>query len=311
MLKRKALKKILVTSLSLIIVLALYLIPNVDEKIVDNNFIPITYEIDKQYIYLLNKDDLLVRTSMVVEQNTELEQLKDILSNLIIFNNSLIPYGLSGLIPKNTEILSLKVIDNIVEINFSSEFLKIKTENIIQVIEAVIFTIFDNTSYEKVKILVNNEVLMNKVSIKLPAVFTKDFGINKRYDIRNRENINKYVVYYIDKTGDDFYYVPITKYVNSTDDKIKIIIEDLSSSYIYEPNLVSYLNQKTELINYEINEDTMILNFNNSIFMYDDIILEEVIYTISYSVFDNYDVDAIVFRVEDEDFSKKVLKYIE
>ena len=94
-------------------------------------------------------------------------------------------------------------------------------------------------------------------------------------------------------------------------EKISIVIDDLSSSYIYEPNLVSYLNQKTELINYEIDMDTMILNFNTSIFMNDKEILEEVVYSISYSVFDNYDVTEVVFKVDNEEILKKTTKDIE
>ena len=95
------------------------------------------------------------------------------------------------------------------------------------------------------------------------------------------------------------------------EEEISIIIEDLSSNYIYEPNLVSYLNQNTELINYELDSDTMLLNFNTSIFMDDKEILEEVVYSISYSVFDNYDVEEVVFRVNNEEILKKTLKDIE
>ena len=88
--------------------------------------------------------------------------------------------------------------------------------------------------------------------------------------------------------------------MNNPEDKIKIIIESLSSSYIYEPNLVSYLNNKTELINYEINDDIMMLNFNNSIFIGDGNILEEVVYTISNSVFDSYDINRVIFNVDNK-----------
>lgn len=44
----------------------------------------------------------------------------------------------------------------------------------------------------------------------------------------------------------------------------------------------------------------MTLNFNNSIFISDGNVLEEVVYTISNSVFDNYDIDKIIFNVENK-----------
>ena len=58
------------------------------------------------------------------------------------------------------------------------------------------------------------------------------------------------------------------------------------------------MNNGTELINYEIKDDMMQLNFNNSIFMSDGNILEEVIYTIGNSIFDSYDVNKVIFNVE-------------
>ena len=57
----------------------------------------------------------------------------------------------------------------------------------------------------------------------------------------------------------------------------------------------------------------MRLEFNN--YLIDDIaemnILEEVKYTISFSIMDNYDVDEIVFSVDDKEISKTVSKNLE
>ena len=122
--------------------------------------------------------------------------------------------------------------------------------------------------------------------------------------------IDSYTVYYVSKNNDSTYYVPITKYVNKqNDDKIKIIVEELASAPIYETNLISYINGNTKLINYEITDNDIIkLNFNN--YILDDIkdnkILEEVIYTISLSIEDNYkDIKEVDFLVDNEEIYKK------
>lgn len=44
----------------------------------------------------------------------------------------------------------------------------------------------------------------------------------------------------------------------------------------------------------------MFLNFNKYLFDDNDKLLEEVLYTISYSVFDNYDVNVISFEVDNK-----------
>ena len=87
------------------------------------------------------------------------------------------------------------------------------------------------------------------------------------------------------------------KYVNDDRDKILVIIDELTSSYIYEDNLMSFLNNKVKLLEHSIENDVFFLNFNEYLFDSNDIVLEEVLYCISYSVFDNYDVSMVMFQV--------------
>ena len=76
---------------------------------------------------------------------------------------------------------------------------------------------------------------------------------------------------------------------------------------------MSFLNYNTKLIDYKIEDNKLFLNFNNCI--YDDLnsknILEEVIYSISLSVRDNYNVEEVVFSVDGNEITKSVIKNIE
>ena len=76
---------------------------------------------------------------------------------------------------------------------------------------------------------------------------------------------------------------------------------------------MSFLNYNTKLLNYELKEDVLTLDFNN--FLFDDEagknILEEVIYSISLSIRDNYDVNEVVFTVDGKEITKSVIKNIE
>ena len=96
------------------------------------------------------------------------------------------------------------------------------------------------------------------------------------------------------------YYVPVTKYVNDDREKVNIIVEELATSYIYESNLMSFLNSNVSLLGYEEKNDIMFLNFNDYLFDGNDKVLEEVLYSIAYSVFDNYDVSMVSFLVNGE-----------
>lgn len=315
MLKRKALKKIMITTLTVCLLLAIYLMPGVEKSsnLIDNAEIKYSSNIEKVNIYLLNNADLLVKTSTVVDKDKELsDKIRSILNNLIDTSNELLPNGLNGIIPKKTKILDTSHVEGIITVNFSKEILGINEHKVEKMLEAITFSLLEIDDVKGVIIQVDG-ININKeiTSRSLPDVFTKAYGINKKYDINKRRDIQKVVIYYLDEIGDEKYFVPITKYVDDNREKISIVIDDLSSSYIYEPNLVSYLNQNTELINYELDSDTMILNFNTSIFMNDKEILEEVVYSISYSVFDNYDVEEVIFQVNHEEITKKNLKDIE
>ena len=65
-----------------------------------------------------------------------------------------------------------------------------------------------------------------------------------------------------------------------------------------EENLISFLNSKARLLEYSIENDVLFLNFNEYLFDSNDKILEEVMYTISYSIFDNYDVNQVLLQVD-------------
>ena len=64
---------------------------------------------------------------------------------------------------------------------------------------------------------------------------------------------------------------------------------------------MSFLNSNVKLIDYQIENDIFFLNFDDYLFDSNDKILEEVMYTISYSIFDNYDVNMVMFLVNGEE----------
>ena len=125
-------------------------------------------------------------------------------------------------------------------------------------------------------------------------------------------DITKTTIYYIGENNDNYYYIPVTKIDNSGKDKIKVIIDELSSGPTYQGNLMSFMNLNTKLVDYEIKDRSMYLVFND--YILDNIsknVMEEVIYTICLSVGDNYDVDEVIFMVGDAEITKSVIKTLE
>ena len=176
--------------------------------------------------------------------------------------------------------------NNLVTVDFSRELLKVSSDMEKPMVTAIVYSIMELGNYEGVSILVDGKVLD-----KYPNSLEENFSIT------SYNNINKVVIYYLENIDNNLYYVPVTKYVNDERDKIKIIVEELASSYIYESNLMSFLNSNVRLLDYKEDNDIMYLNFNDYLFDGNDKILEEVLYSLAYSVFDNYNVSMVSFMV--------------
>ncbi len=304
MLKSRAIRKIFITTLSLFIFLFVYSLPVLDDSYVlkTNLEIESTTGLATDNIYLLNDDGYLVKSRILLEENKLEDKIKKVLNQLIIQDENHFPKGLFPYIPKDTKVLNVLCGEGKVTIDFSSEFLSMEVYKEKQIISGIVFSILDLDDVEEVIILVEGQVLREYPNTKesLSSPLNKNIGINEEYELTSREDISKVVVYYLSRINNEMYYVPVTKYLNDSRDKIKIIIDELSTSYIYEPNLMSFLHSKVELLDYYEQENVLFLNFNQFLFDSDDKVLEEVLYSISYSVFDNYDVSMVMFEVNNE-----------
>jgi len=310
MLKKKAIKKIFITTFVLFILLTIYLIPEKNQK---NSDIEYQYNSMKDVeIYLMNDNNQLTKVEMKIKDASIEELVNSIISKLTISNDSTIPTGLKQIIPKNILLKDLYIDEGIVYLNFSKELLKLKKESIDKIVESISYSLLNLKEITGISIYVEEKNINEIYNRVYPNIITKDYGINKRVELKKLNDLNKVVIYYIDNINEKNYYVPITKYLNDEREKIKIIIDELSSNYIYESNLITLLDKNIELVDYQINNDLMILNFNNSIFLNEKNIVEEVVYTISYSVFDSYnDIETIIFKVNNQEITKKFKKDIE
>ena len=306
MIRKKALRKIFITTMSLFIIMTIYLIPLTEKTLETNLEFEYITNLANSSIYLLDENNYLVKTKVLLDEELLEDNIKNIISNLTVSSNSKFPDKLNAIIPKNTKLNNITIEEDIVTLDFSKELLNIDKELSTKIIESIVYSITELDSITKVNIMVDSTPLETypNSNKKIVMPLTRDIGINNEYTYNTLDNITKVVIYYGEDINNDIYYVPVTKYLNNNDnkDKIDIIVEELTTSYIYEDNLRSILNENVELIDKEIiDEDLLILNFNSALFDNNSTIKEEVLYTLSYSVFSNYDVNTISFKVDNKD----------
>ncbi len=320
MLKNMTIKRISLASILLFICALFLLFPstekekglNIKEDIeyVDNN-------VKTHEIYLVNKDNYVARTNVIVNEEETIKKVKTMLEYLIMGGKkeSNIPNGFRGIIPSGTEVLSVDIKDGLLKINFSKELLEIDEALEEKMIEAIVYSLTSIDEVKEILIYVEGNLLrvLPKTKTNLPTTLTKNIGINKVYNLTDTKNITATTIYYIDKNSDGYYYIPVTKIDNNQNEKIKVIIDELSSGPSYQGNLMSFLNLNTKLLNYNIKNKIMELTFNDYIF--DNLekkkLMEEVLYTICLSIRDNYDVDEVVFMANGEEILKSVIKTLD
>ena len=287
MLKRKALRKIFITTLSMLIILTIYTIPTTQKPNVlrTNLEIEDITNLSTDKIYLLNKDNYLVKTDVFIDSNKKIEKIIEYLT----INNNKIPSNLNGYIPKNTKLLNYNIESNSLLLNFSKEFKNSSIEEMM--ITGIVYSLLELPDIKEVSIQVENNFYKNYTNLN------KDIGINKNIMYTNRKDINKVVTYYLDK--EDTYYVPVTNYLNDNREKIEIIIDSLKET---KKGLISYISDNTKLLNYQEDNNLLILNFSKELKNKNTNSEEKILNTISYSVFDNYDVNMVLFQIEGETY---------
>lgn len=321
MLREKSLRKILVSTAALFALLLIYLIPKNDETTLNNVRQNLEYVVNNNVItneiFLLNNHNLLAKTKVVVD-NKNVEKLAKELIEILIeggVGENKIPSGFKSILPADTKIVSTKYENNLLKINFSKELLNINKDYEEKMIEAIVYTLTSIEGIDHIILYVDNVVLskLPQTGKILPSTLNRNFGINKQYELETLNDITSVTIYYIDSYNDNYYYVPVTKYLNDDREKIRIVIDELTSSPIYNTNLMSFLNSNTKLLEVEQTVDALDLTFNSYIFnnLEEKKILEEVIYTICLSIKDNYDVKEVIINVDDEQIYKSVLKTIE
>lgn len=318
MLRKMMYRKIVVVSSILIVMLMLYLIPANNDKVNVNEKLEYVYPNDMEVVYLLDDYNNLSRVNMSVFGDCVLDKAKNLLDILSVAGKrqDIIPNGFRSLIPKGCKVLNVSLNEGILTIDFSKEFYNIDKEMEEKLIETLAYTLTSIDGIDKVKIKVGSQDLLELPNSKkkIPEYLDKSYGINKEYELTSLLDVDSYTVYYVLNYNDDVYYTPVTKYINnSNQDKVKVIIDELATSITYQSNLMSYLDSNVKLLDYEIGEDSVKLNFNEMILsdITNNVILEEVMYTIGLSICDELSVDKVIFEVGNKEISTFSLKTLD
>ncbi len=290
MTKNQIIRKVFKTAFVMFFLLTMYTLLNINQEY--SNILRTNLEIEDitnlntDKVYLLDSNGYLVKVDVFLDSKTQEEKIKKILEYLTI-NKDQKPNNLKGYLKENIKLLDYTIENKNIKLNFSKEFLSLKEEKL--VITGITYSLLELNDIESISFLVENKPLEKYTNI------TKEIGINNEYFITNTKNINKIVLYYIDNSNN--YYVPITKYLNDKREKVEIIIDELKNT---KKNLISFINDSVKLLNYREESNVLYLNFSDELVDKNKEVTEKVLNTIAYSIFDSYEIDTVIFEINNK-----------
>lgn len=300
MLKKKAFNRMFLTTVIFFVVFTLYNIKIISSGEIVNEK---KNNDHKEIIYTLNDDNYISKTEVYVSKVFTLQdKIREKLEIMVENNNknSLLPSYFNPILPENTKVLDVVVEDSLVKVYFSKELNNISKEQSEKMIEAIVYTITDQNILG-IEIYVDGELLkyVPHTNKELPTLLTKDFGINKVYEVVGTKDITKIVMTYFVSCSDTYCEVPVTKYLNDDREKLEVIFDSLSSTLV-DSNLISLIDG-VKLINYKVEKDVVTINLNK------DIDSNEIDLLVS-SIMNNYNVKKINILINNQ---KKLTKTIE
>lgn len=291
--------KIFVSTLVFGLLVLFYLVPSpsFDMEVVEEE----NKKGKENVVYLLDEDNYVSRVISYYEESDIEALIREKIKILINGDKSLGKFY--SLIPKNTILKDVKVEKDSVYLNFNKEFLSVNKYLEESMIEAIVFSLTEINGINNVYINVDSEKLtkLPKSGREIPYPLTRSFGINKKYDLNNLNDIDKTTIFFVKSSDEIEYYVPVTKVSNTSSSKIDIIIEELKSTVNAQENLNSYVSSNIELVDSEITDEKVNLIFNDFIFSdaSSKVILEEVKYVVSQSIFENINVKEVIFSTKE------------
>ena len=299
MIKRYAMNKIFVSTLVFGLLVLFYLVPSpsFEMEVVEED----NKDRKENVVYLLDEDNYVSRVISYYDESDIEELIREKIKILINGDKSLGKFY--SLIPKNTILKDVKIEKDSVYLNFNKEILSVNKYLEESMIEAIVFSLTEVNGINNIYINVESEKLtkLPNSGREIPYPLTRSFGINKKYDLNSLNDIDKTTIYFVKSSDETEYYVPVTKVSNTSSSKIDIIIEELKSTVYAQDNLNSYVSSNIELVDKEISDEKVNLIFNNFIFndISSKVILEEVKYVVSESIFANMNVKEVIFSTKD------------
>ena len=222
----------------------------------------------KTELYLINKDGLVVPQTLILPDKTSVatQALEYLVANGPV--TDMLPNDFRAVLPEDTKI-SVNIKDGVAVVDFSKEFKNYQPEDESKILESITWTLTQFDTVEKVKLQMNGHAL-TEMPVKGTPIsdnLSRATGINiDTAGVTDITNTKPVTVYYIGGEQGSYYYVPVTKRVNTSEkNNIVAVVNELVKGPNSKSNLASEFMPEVKLLEIpKIEDGKVTLNFNES-----------------------------------------------
>jgi len=135
--------------------------------------------------------------------------------------------GLSPLLPAGTEILGLTIRDGLARVDFSRSFLYYEPERERQLLSALVFTLTEFPTVNRVEIMVEGVTLPLPGGTDAIRTFTREYGLNPEALSVGNEKKDFATLYFLYDTGQQTFFVPIARNLSPAEDRINAVVREM------------------------------------------------------------------------------------
>lgn len=219
-------------------------------------------------IYLIDSNGFVVSQSLPLPKTDSIA--KQALEHLVADGpvSEILPNGFRTVLPAGTTVDVDITKDGKAVVDFSEEFTAYNPDDELKIVQAVTWTLTQFDSVDTVELKVNGypltEMPANGTPIS-PNGLSRADGINTEgSSVADITNTRPVIVYYLAQSGDNAYYVPVTRRVSNLEkDDVAAVIHELVEGPGMQTALVSGLIGDVKLMDApKIEDGNVTLNFN-------------------------------------------------
>lgn len=262
----------------------------------------------KRQLFLIDEKGMVVPQMLEIPVPESKEVATQALEYLVKDGpvSELLPNGFQAVLPAGTQVLGVNIKDDTAIADFSEEFKEYQAADEQKILQAITWTLtqFDNINKVKIRINGHDQEVMPVDGTPISGGVSREDGINiDSGSVTDLSDSVGVTLYFLAQSGENRYYVPVTKRVAKTEenDKVAAAVNGLIEGPSLQSGLFSDFPKEVEILDIlKDGEGLLTLDFNEAILDNQKAISDEALHSLVLTLTENEEIKEIAINVNGE-----------